>query len=92
MQIDDKLLTKLQKLGMIEIDEDKQEEVKTQLSEILGFVDNIATLDTQNVEFSSDLKTPMREDEVCRSSVRDEVLSHAPNAQDGFFVVPKIIE
>ncbi len=92
MQIDDKLLEKLQRLGMIEIEESKKEEIKTQLSEILGFVDNIATLDTQNLAPKESAKTPMREDISIESGIESDVLSHAPQAQDNYFIVPKIIE
>lgn len=92
MQIDDQLLNKLQKLGMIEIEESKKEEIKTQLSEILGFVDNIATLDVQNLSPKMDLETPMREDIPQDSHIQQDVLSHAPRAEDGYFIVPKIIE
>lgn len=92
MQIDDKLLSKLERLGMIEIEEDKKEEIKSQLSEILGFVDNIASLDIQTLSPKTELKTPMREDIPQDSQIQQDVLSHAPRAEDGYFIVPKIIE
>lgn len=92
MQIDDKLLSKLERLGMIEIEEDKKEEIKSQLSEILGFVDNIASLDIQTLSSKTELKTPMREDIPQDSQIQQDVLSHAPRAEDGYFIVPKIIE
>lgn len=92
MQIDDKLLSKLERLGMIEIEEDKKEEIKSQLSEILGFVDNIASLDIQTLGSKTELKTPMREDIPQDSQIQQDVLSHAPRAEDGYFIVPKIIE
>lgn len=91
MQIDDKLLDKLERLSMIKIDENKREVIKSQLSEILGFVENIANLDT-NIDFVEEEKTPMREDVVVDSHIAKDVLSHAPKAQNGFFIVPKIIE
>lgn len=92
MQIDDKLLSKLERLGMIEIEESKKEEIKSQLSEILGFVDNIASLDIQTLSSKTELKTPMREDIPQDSQIQQDVLSHAPRAEDGYFIVPKIIE
>lgn len=92
MQIDDKLLSKLERLGMLEIEESKKEEIKSQLSEILGFVDNIASLDIQTLDSKTELKTPMREDIPQDSQIQQDVLSHAPRAEDGYFIVPKIIE
>lgn len=92
MQIDDALLDKLQKLGMIEIAQDKKEEVKNQLSEILRFVENLKNVKTDEESHALNLKTPLREDRVIDSQIRHDVLAHAPKTQDGFFVVPKIIE
>lgn len=92
MQIDDQLLQRLQKLGMIEIEESKKEEIKSQLSEILGFVDNIATLDTQTLQAKESAKTPMREDTPRDSGIQSDVLCNAPQAKDDYFIVPKIIE
>ncbi|WP_027327202.1 Asp-tRNA(Asn)/Glu-tRNA(Gln) amidotransferase subunit GatC [Helicobacter pametensis] len=92
MQIDNELLKRLQKLGMIEIAEDKEEELKNQLSEILSFVENLNTIQTDGIKIRADLKTPLRDDEVKDAQIREDVLSHAPQSRDGFFIVPKIIE
>lgn len=92
MKIDDHLLKKLQKLGMIEIEESKIEEVKSQLSEILSFMENLAHVDVSNITLQNQFKTPLREDSIKDSQIQKDVLSHAPLAKDGFFIVPKIIE
>lgn len=91
MLIDDELLNKLERLSMLKIDDDKREQVKEQLSEILGFVENIANVET-DISFEEELKTPMRDDIPKDSNISKSVLSHAPKAEDGFFIVPKIIE
>ena len=49
MQIDDTLLSRLEKLSMLKIDDAHREEVIGQLSEIVAFVDNIAELDTADI-------------------------------------------
>ena len=96
MQIDDALLTRLEKLSYIKVDEDKRVEIIQQLSEIVGFVDNLGELDTSGVEATfamSDTSTPLRKDTPsCNSQINDDILAHAPDAQDHFFIVPKIIE
>jgi aspartyl-tRNA(Asn)/glutamyl-tRNA(Gln) amidotransferase subunit C len=96
MQIDEKLLQRLEKLSYVQISEDKREEVIAQLSEIVGFVDNLSELDTSNVDAvfaMNDNATPMREDiPSCDAQINDEILSHAPHSADHFFIVPKIIE
>lgn len=92
MQIDDELLGKLQRLAMIEIDDEHKEKVRENLSEILNFVENLNSIDTDSITLTSNEKTPLRTDEPKQSTIAKEVLANAPSAQDGFFIVPKIIE
>jgi len=96
MQVDDALLTKLEKLSFLHINEDKRGEIISQLSEIVNFVDNLSELNTDGVESAfamSDRATPLREDSVKGSpTVNEDILKHAPQSADNFFVVPKIIE
>lgn len=92
--LDDGLLHRLEKLGMIEIDEGKKEEIKKNLSDILGFVDNISSLDLDDIQLEAkDMKTPLREDiKENDSSISQNILKNAPESKDGYFIVPKIIE
>jgi aspartyl-tRNA(Asn)/glutamyl-tRNA(Gln) amidotransferase subunit C len=93
MKIDSKLIEKLENLAMLEV-EDK-EKMAENLAEIVEFVEMLNEIDTSNIEatFSTlNNPTPLREDEVVKSDVIKEVLSHAPKAKDGYFIVPKIIE
>ena len=96
MQVDDALLSKLEKLSFLQVSDDKREEIKEQLSEIVSFVDNLSDLDTEGVDanFSMDDRpTPLREDSVKPSTqISEDILSHAPKSTDNFFIVPKIIE
>lgn len=92
MQIDDELLGKLQRLAMIEIDDEHKEKVRENLSEILNFVENLNSIDTDSITLTNNEKTPLRADEPKQSTIAKEVLANAPSTQDGFFIVPKIIE
>ncbi len=96
MKVDDALLSKLEKLSFLQINDDKREEIKEQLSEIVSFVDNLSELNTDGVDanFSmDDHPTPLREDSVKPSTqISEDILSHAPKSVDNFFIVPKIIE
>ena len=96
MQIDQTLLAKLEKLSHLRIADDKKEEVMGQLSEILGYIDNLNELDTDTLSpaFSTlEGGTPLRDDlpHDC-STVASDILSHAPDAADDFYIVPAIIE
>ena len=96
MQINDELLTKLEKLSYLKIADEKREEVIAQLSEIVSFVDNLSELDTKDLNPTfgmTDKGTLLREDKPSASKeVSSSILSNAPRTEDNFFIVPKIIE
>ncbi|MDX9813209.1 MAG: Asp-tRNA(Asn)/Glu-tRNA(Gln) amidotransferase subunit GatC [Sulfurimonas sp.] len=96
MQIDNELLAKLEKLSLLKISEDKREEVKEQLSQLLNYVDNLSELDTSGADgvfAMSDNSTYTREDEPnCIKDINESILANAPQSSDNFFIVPKIIE
>ena len=96
MQVDDELLTKLEKLSFLKAADDKREEIINQLSEIVTFVDNLSELNTDGVDDNfamSDNATFTREDTPsCNTAVNDDILKNAPRSADHFFIVPKIIE
>ncbi|ECL3018760.1 Asp-tRNA(Asn)/Glu-tRNA(Gln) amidotransferase subunit GatC [Campylobacter jejuni] len=94
MQIDEKLLSKLEKLSALQIIKNRNETI-AQLSEIVNFVEKLNELDLNSQEITvSTIKggAPLRIDEIRNSNVIDEVLDYAPKKQEHFFVVPKIIE
>ena len=96
MQIDDAVLAKLEKLSHLRVDESKKEEIKEQLTGILDYIENLNELDTDNLSgfFSTlDGGTSLRED-VARDKhmIAEDILSHAPQSKDDFFIVPAIIE
>ena len=39
-----------------------------------------------------ELSMPMREDVVTDGNIQDKILANAPRSEDGFFVVPKVVE
>lgn len=96
MQVDDALLQRLEKLSLLSIEESKRAEIITQLSGIVDFVDNLSELNTENVDDNfamNDQGTPLRLDTAqCDSKINDNIIAHAPQSEDHFFIVPKIIE
>ena len=95
MLIDDKLLEKLETLGMIRINTDKKEKIKQDLNEIFEFVQNISDINVQDITTDDvqDKYTPLREDiKNIDTQIPKSILKNAPNAKEGYFIVPKIIE
>lgn len=96
MQVDDALLSKLEKLSFLKVSDDKREEIINQLSEIFNFVDNLSELNTDGISdifAMNDSATMLREDTPsCNTSINKDIMNHAPLSEDNFFIVPKIIE
>ncbi|WP_456480404.1 Asp-tRNA(Asn)/Glu-tRNA(Gln) amidotransferase subunit GatC [Nautilia sp.] len=93
MKIDESLVRRLETLSMVEIGDKKA--MAADLAEIVEFVEMLNELDTSGIDaaFSTlDNPTPLREDVPVKNEAVKEILNHAPNAKDGFFIVPKIIE
>ena len=96
MTVDDKLIAKLAKLSSLEIDNTRKETLKTELADIINFVDNLREIDVSGIEatFSTiEGGTPLREDVSNQNlELSNHILKHAPKSEDGYFIVPKIIE
>ncbi len=85
-------VAKLARIAMSDAEVDK---MVPELNNILGWVEQLAAVDTEGVEPLTaviDQKLRLRDDVVNDGDVRDAVLKNAPDAQHGFFAVPKVIE
>ncbi len=96
MTIDDKTIEKLAKLSSLQIEDDKKEGLKSELEAIINYVENLNEIDVSklNATFTTlEGGTPLREDVVVQDlEFSKHILKYAPKSEDGFFVVPKIIE
>ncbi len=96
MQINDELLSKLEKLSALKIDTNKREETMMELSKIVKFIEILNELDLKNEEATFTTVsggTPFREDiPSVNPEIIETILAHAPKSEDGYFAVPKIIE
>ena len=66
-----------------------------EFNNILSWVEQLAEVETDGVEPLTaviDNKLRLRDDVVDDGNVRDDILKNAPDAQHGFFAVPKVIE
>lgn len=70
------------------------ERIAAEMSTIVGYMDILSQVDTDNIEpLYSPLTTPEapREDKAQHRRTVDEVLSNAPKRKQNFFVVPPVI-
>ncbi len=82
------------KLARLGLSEDEIVTFAEQLSAVVGYVDQIAKLDLNDVPPTAhpvELTNVFREDIVKPSLSQAEVLANAPEQEDGAFVVPKIV-
>ena len=83
------------RLARIAMSDEELERLVPELNNILGWVEQLGEVDTDGVEPLTaviDQKLRLREDVVNDGDRRDAVLANAPEAQHGFFAVPKVIE
>ncbi|MCK5160555.1 MAG: Asp-tRNA(Asn)/Glu-tRNA(Gln) amidotransferase subunit GatC [Candidatus Aureabacteria bacterium] len=95
MKIDKKLIRYLAHLSRLEFDDSKLEEFTSQIDKIVEYIKKLDELDTQKVETTAHIlpiKNVFREDKVIPSIDREKVFKSAPETQNGYFIVPKVIE
>ena len=82
-------------LSRLELSENELDKYTGQLDAILEYIDVLNQVDTSAVEPMAhvlEIRNVMRADEVQPSLPREAALQNAPDAEDGFFKVPKIVE
>ena len=65
------------------------------LSNILGLVEQMNSIDTTNVDPMAhplEIKARLRSDQVTEGDQRDKFQAHAPAVENGLYLVPKVIE
>jgi aspartyl-tRNA(Asn)/glutamyl-tRNA(Gln) amidotransferase subunit C len=82
-------------LARLDLDDKTVDRMCAQIGEVLGYVAQLNRVDTQNVPPTSNtlsLTNAFREDERAEHLDRELALSNAPQANDGDFIVPKVIQ
>lgn len=95
MSIDIDTAAKVAKLARIKVEEDKLPALAQEFNNILGFIEQLNEVDVTGVEPMTSV-TPMRlkrrDDVVTDGDMPEKVLKNAPDAREGFFAVPKVVE
>jgi aspartyl-tRNA(Asn)/glutamyl-tRNA(Gln) amidotransferase subunit C len=95
MSVDQAAVRRIAHLARIAVTDAEVPHLQDQINAILSFVDALNAVDVSSVEPMTSvipMKLPMRDDVVTDGEIGPAVLANAPLAEDGFFVVPKIIE
>jgi aspartyl-tRNA(Asn)/glutamyl-tRNA(Gln) amidotransferase subunit C len=95
MAIDVATVRKVAHLARIAEPEERLELIANEITGILNWIEQLQEVDVQGVEpmtTAVEAATPLREDVVTDGGDPERILSNAPKAVDGFFVVPKVVE
>lgn len=95
MSIDTETARRVAKLARIRVEEDALPALAAEFSAILGFIEQLNEVDVTGVAPMTSV-TPMRlkrrDDVVTDGDQQGAVLANAPDAREGFFAVPKVVE
>jgi aspartyl-tRNA(Asn)/glutamyl-tRNA(Gln) amidotransferase subunit C len=95
MSVTNEQVRHIARLARIAMSDDELERLVPELNNILGWVEQLGEVNTDGVEPLAtviDQKLRLRDDVVNDGNIREEILANAPEAQHGFFAVPKVIE
>lgn len=95
MSVDANTVRKIASLARIAVTDGEVEAMVPEFNAILGWIEQLSEADTEGVAplaavIPNTLR--LREDVVTDGNRRDEILKNAPQAEHGFFAVPKVIE
>jgi aspartyl-tRNA(Asn)/glutamyl-tRNA(Gln) amidotransferase subunit C len=95
MSIDENTAARVAKLARIKVEPEALPELAQEFNTILGFIEQLGEVDVEGVEPMTSV-TPQRlkrrVDVVTDGDQQERVLANAPDAREGFFAVPKVVE
>ena len=95
MSIDETTAARVAKLARIKVEPEALPALAQEFNTILGFIEQLGEVDIEGVEPMTSV-TPQRlkrrADVVTDGDQQAAVLKNAPDAREGFFAVPKVVE
>ncbi|AGB70835.1 MULTISPECIES: Asp-tRNA(Asn)/Glu-tRNA(Gln) amidotransferase subunit GatC [Rhizobium] len=95
MSVDLATVKRVAHLARIAVNEDEAQRMMGELNGILGFVEQLSEVNVDGVEAMTSV-TPMamkkRTDEVTDGNKAADIVANAPNTDQNFFLVPKVVE
>lgn len=95
MSVDLAAVRRIAHLARIGVTDAELPHLQGEINAILAFVEALGEVDVEGVEPMTSvtpMRLPMREDVVTDGEIVRKVLANAPLTEDGFFLVPKVIE
>jgi aspartyl-tRNA(Asn)/glutamyl-tRNA(Gln) amidotransferase subunit C len=95
MSVDLEDVRRIAHLARIGVSEAEAPHLQSEINAILKFIEALETVEVDGVEPMTSvipMRLPMRDDVVTDGEIAAKVLANAPLTEDGFFLVPKVIE
>jgi aspartyl-tRNA(Asn)/glutamyl-tRNA(Gln) amidotransferase subunit C len=95
MSVDAATVRRIAHLARIAVAESEVEHLRGELNAILAWVEQLQAVDVAGVEPMTSvtpMKMKMRADRVTDGGKAEEIVKNAPQSDDGFFLVPKVVE
>jgi aspartyl-tRNA(Asn)/glutamyl-tRNA(Gln) amidotransferase subunit C len=95
VSLDEATVARIAQLARIAVPDEELAPLAGELSHILEWIEQLNEVDTEGVPPMTSvaaLKLAWREDRVTDGGRPEDILANAPERQDGYFVVPKVVE
>lgn len=95
MSIDGATVRRIAHLARIKVEDGEIDHLAGEINSILGFVEQLKEVNVEGIEPMTSvtpMKLPLREDVVTDGENANKVLMNAPQSEEGFFLVPKVVE
>ncbi|MBX3580950.1 MAG: Asp-tRNA(Asn)/Glu-tRNA(Gln) amidotransferase subunit GatC [Rhizobiaceae bacterium] len=95
MSVDIATVKRVARLARIAVDEEDAGRMAGELNTILGFVEQLNEVDVSGVEPMTSvipMEMKKRQDSVTDGNKAADIVANAPATEEGFFLVPKVVE
>jgi aspartyl-tRNA(Asn)/glutamyl-tRNA(Gln) amidotransferase subunit C len=95
MSVDKATVRRIAKLARLALEEERVEPMMNELNNILAWVEQLQEVNVEGVAPLTSVveqKLKMRDDVVTEGNAADALMANAPESEDHFFVVPKVVE
>jgi aspartyl-tRNA(Asn)/glutamyl-tRNA(Gln) amidotransferase subunit C len=95
MSVDKATVRRIAKLARIALPEERVEPMMGELNNILSWIEQLQEVEIDGVEPMTSVvaqKLKMRDDVVTAGGDAAAIVANAPQSEDNFFVVPKVLE
>jgi aspartyl-tRNA(Asn)/glutamyl-tRNA(Gln) amidotransferase subunit C len=95
MTVDRETVRRIARLARLAVDEDQTAAMETELNALLTWVEQLQEVDVEGVPPMASVveqRLKMRDDVVTDGGYAQDLMLNAPQAEDHFFVVPKVVE